>query len=163
MLRKLCWQPQGVWQLLQLPIDAYIRTSVCNLFMIPGASRCHKSICMQVNKFLPLFDKIFLLHLTPPYAIRCLFCPYSLPNYIQPVFLLDYTCEEKVDQKVYANCINYAHVYGFYLKTRLNSPIYVENLHTFLSYICFSSQQLKYPVVLFIIQKQNQQTIVCPL
>lgn len=76
---------------------------------------------MQVNRFLPLFDKILLLHLTPPYAGRRLFCPDSLSNYAQPVlfsffFFLDYTCEEerereKNDQKVYAHCINYAHVF----------------------------------------------------
>lgn len=77
--------------------------------MIPYASCCHKSICMQVNRFLLLFDKIFLLHLTLPYATRRLFCPYSLPNYIQPVLFLDYTCEEKNDQKLDANHINYAH------------------------------------------------------
>lgn len=66
---------------------------------------------MQVNRFLPLYDKIFPLHLTLPYAIRRLFCPYSLSNYIQAVLFLEYTCEGRIDQKLFANAINYAHVF----------------------------------------------------
>lgn len=101
MLIKQHWQPQGLWQLLQLTIGAYIRTSVCDLFMIPYAS-CRKFICMQVNGFPLLYDKIFLLHLTLPYAKRCLFCPYLLYNYIQSV-VFENASAERNDQDPDAN------------------------------------------------------------
>lgn len=54
--------------------------------MMPHASCCHKFICMQVNGFLLLYNNIPLLHLTLPYALRCLFCPHSLYNYIQALW-----------------------------------------------------------------------------